>query len=96
MHLCKFNYIVKEHFPKNYPVDIINLISDFVCDCNGIKCDFCKEYYSSCYLKRCANCKKRTCGLENCLNYPVDYLVTYSKLHKVIKCCHKCPECKDL
>lgn len=88
-------YMLK-HLPKDYPIDLINLISEFVCDCGRVKCDFCNDYFSSCYLKRCASCKMKSCGSNpECLNYPVDYLLTYSGLHKELKCCHKCQICQS-
>lgn len=90
-----FNYTLEKHLPNDFPMDLINLISEFICDCYRLRCDFCNEYISCCYLKRCANCKKKTCGLDKCLNFHVDYLLTYADSHKVIKACHKCPECRD-
>lgn len=96
MNSYKFNYVLEKFLPNDFPLDIVNLIGNFLCDCNKLKCDYCQEYMSCCYLKRCACCKKKSCGLNDCLNYPINYFLTYQGLHKVIKVCHKCPECKSL
>ena len=95
MNSYYFNYIIEENLPNNFPMDLINLIAEFLCDCNQLQCNFCNQYFSGCCLRRCASCKKKSCGLGKCLKYPVDYIITYEGLHKEFKCCHKCSECED-
>ena len=85
--------ILESNLPKDYPMDLIKLISKFTCDCPNIKCNFCNDKISKCYLTICVLCKNRTCGRGSCSRYPVDFLVTYSRMHKKLKCCNKCPEC---
>lgn len=87
---------LEEYLSDDYPVDLINLIIKYLCDCNRMECDFCKEVFTSCYLKRCACCKRKTCGFGRCPNFDVDFLLTYAQLHKIIKCCHKCVICKEI
>ena len=87
--------LLKESLPNNFPTDLIKLLSSFICDCADMKCDYCDNFYSNCYLKRCACCKRKSCGNNECPNYQVDFIMSYSMTHKMIKCCHKCLECKS-
>ena len=87
------NIILEDILPKNYPIDLINLITSYVCDCHLTKCNYCKVSFSDCCLQVCALCKNRSCGLNKCLKFNVDFIMTYASTHKELKCCHKCPEC---
>ena len=89
----KVLYILENVLPKNIPLDIINLISEFCCDCENKLCNFCQESIAQCFLTICANCKKLSCGLEECPKFKIDFIMTYADYHKEIKCCHKCDYC---
>jgi len=93
MNSYNFNYILEKNLPDDFPMDVIDLIASFLCDCHQLKCNFCNEYFPDCFLKRCVSCKKKSCGLKECLDFPVNYVITHYGLHKEWKCCRKCQEC---
>lgn len=85
--------ILENILSNDFPIDLIKLITTFVCNCENYLCNFCNEQLPNCYLKWCANCKKKSCGDKSCPKFKVDFIMCYSYLHKEIKCCHKCPDC---
>lgn len=86
--------ILKENLNDNFPLDLINLIKKYICDCPNILCNFCNRKFSKCYLNYCISCRNRTCGENNCKKFQVDYLIIYSNIDERFKCCHKCINCK--
>ena len=83
-------YILENSLPNDFPTDLIRLINKFCCNCCFIECDFCDETWPSCYLRRCMQCKKKSCGMGSCPKFKIDIIITYSDSHKELKCAKKC------
>ena len=65
--------------------DLIKLINKFVCNCCFIECNFCQNMLPSCYLSRCFDCRKKSCGIGGCPKFKIDIIITYADSHKELK-----------
>ena len=85
----------EDYFDSKFPMDMINIIKSYICNCPIKKCSFCKGDTFLCHITYCANCKRKTCNSINCPVFPTDLVLQYTA-HKELKACKKCSYCEEL
>ena len=94
----KLNDILEEILPKTFPLELIDIISDLTiekCKCELVECNFCKKDFKKCDIILCANCKKKSCGLNYCPNSSISFALLYDNNHSRLNCCSFCSFCQN-